>query len=121
MGTGDDIPGKMVAVPGGPGGRGLTDGKMVPTVRIVREWIERGEPMAEIVTGWKMERKRGRARTYGACVVNAGKPAPRNRYRAPAPGQRTVARDAGPRSMVPAYHPDPEAYRAALAEYYAEK
>lgn len=121
QGEGDDIPGKMIAVPGGPGGRGLTEGKMVPTVQIVREWIERGEPMAEIVTGWKMDRKRGRARTYGACVVNAGKPSPRNRYRAPAPGPMAVRSNAGPRSMVPAFHPDPEAYRAVLKEYYGAR
>lgn len=117
-GEGDDMPGKVVAVPGGPGGRGLTDGKIVPTVQIVREWVENGEPMAEIVTGWRMDRKRGRARTYAPCTVNAGKPASRNRYVPAKPEPKPVPRHAGPRSMVPVMVPDVEAYRAQLAEYY---
>lgn len=121
VGLGDDIPGKMVAVPGGPGGRGLTDGKMIPTVRIVREWIERGEPMAEVETGWKMDRKRGRARQYAPCMVNAGKPAPRNRYTPADPLPMIRERVSGERSMIPAMAADVEAYRAALAEYYAGK
>jgi hypothetical protein len=118
-GDGDDIPGETVNVPGGPGGRGVTDGKMVATMDIVREWVERGEPMAEIVTGWKMERKRGRARRYAPCTVTAGKPAKPRRYARQSIPAATVERTAGERSMVPSMVPDVETYRAQLAEYYS--
>jgi hypothetical protein len=123
MGEGDDMPGEPVNVPGGPGGRGLTDGKMILADRTVREWVERDcygelQEMAEVETYWKMDRKRGRAKTYRACVVTDGKPAPRNRHKPatkPAAGRQ---RESGERCMIPVYAPDVEAYRAALAEYY---
>jgi hypothetical protein len=120
MGDCDDLPGEPVNVPGGPGGRGLTDGKMIPTVKVVREYVLRGEELAEVETGWKMARKRGRAKTYRPCIVTDGKPMPRNRHW---PDARAAAaarqRESGERCLVPHYAPDVEAYRAALAEYYA--
>jgi hypothetical protein len=118
MGDCDDMPGEPVNVPGGPGGRGLTDGKMAPTERIVAERIVDGETLVDIETGWKMVRKRGRAKTYRACVVTDGKPAPRNRHKPAAKPAAARQRESGERCMIPVYAPDVEAYRAALAEYY---
>lgn len=119
LGEHDDMPGEPVNVPGGPGGRGLTDGKMIPTVKVVREYVLLGEELAEIETGWKMQRKRGRAKTYRACVVTDGKPAPRNRHKPATKPAQALPRESGERCMIPVYAPDVEAYRAALAEYYA--
>ena len=104
----DDAPGKAVSVPGGPGGRGLTDGHMERTEVVVREWCERdhaGE-MQEYVTtetGYRMSRKRGRARKYPPCVVIKGKPMPRNRHKPEAPAMRSI----------PAMEGDGTAWRAS--------
>jgi hypothetical protein len=124
MGEHDDAPGDTVAVAGG-WGQPQGDGVMVPTVQVLRQWAERKgeelEDMAEIETGWKMERKRGKHREYLPCIVTDGKPQPRRRHTAPQPGAMVRGRDSGARSMVPVYHANPEAYRAELAEYYAGK
>lgn len=124
----DDIPGDTVTVPGGPSARGETDGRMeCVTIRDVAVNVNGGAfgrtrlELNLVETRWRMKRGRGKARKLPPCTVNAGQPANVGRYRQPAPGQRTVARDAGPRSMVPVYAADVEAYRAALAEYYAGK
>jgi hypothetical protein len=114
----DDIPGDTVAIPGGPSGRGETDGKMVPTMKVLRSYVVNGEELADIETGWKMRRGRGKARKLPPCTVNAGKPENRGRYRRPAAGKVAAQRESGERSMIPNYAPDVEAYRAALAEYY---
>ena len=81
----DDVPGPMVAVPGGPSGRGATEGRMVRTERVVREWTERDaegelQVLCEVITGWTMERGRGRAESLPDCKVNAGTPAPLSRF-----------------------------------------
>lgn len=122
----DDIPGDTVTVPGGPSGRGETDGRMeCVTIRDVALNVNGGAfgrtrlELSLVETRWRMKRGRGKAKTLPPCTVNAGQPANAGRYRHPAPGPQTVARDAGPRSMIPAMAPDVEAYRAALAEYYA--
>lgn len=118
MGEGDDIPGEPVAVPGGKG-QPRGDGKMVPTTRVLREWIERGEELAEIETGWKMDRRPGFEQVYPACIVTDGQSMPSRRHNPPQPCPMVRGRDSGERCAVPAYHPNPEAYRAELAEYYA--
>ena len=99
----DDIPGKPVAVPGGPSGRGLNDGKMVKIETVIRDRIvaETG-PDGErrrfnettVVTGWKMERRRGWAVTLPPCKVDAGRPAPLARFiRGPMPADRRPCQD----------------------------
>jgi hypothetical protein len=124
MGEHDDAPGDTVAVAGGEG-RPRTDGKMVPTMTILRQWVERRgeelEEMAEVETGWRMDRRFGKAQEYPACIVTDGKPQPRRRYTPAAPGPMVRGRDSGERSMLTTIHPNPEAYRAELAEYYAGK
>lgn len=124
----DDIPGDTVAVPGGPSGRGETDGKMqCITVRDVALNVNGGAfgrarlELNMVETRWRMKRGRGKAKTLQPCTVNAGQPANAGRYSQPAPGPWAVARDSGPRCTVPGMAPDVEAYRAALAEYYAGK
>jgi hypothetical protein len=124
----EDIPGDTVTVPGGPSGRGETDGKMVcVTIRDVAVNVSGGAfcqarmELNVIETRWRMKRGRGKARRLQACTVNAGQPANRGKYRQPAPGPQTVPSVAGARSMLPGMHPNPEAYRAELAEYYAGK
>lgn len=77
----------MVRVAGGKR-RPPGNGKMVRTERVVRQWVEvlpmvtveaiaagGGEatpepiPFAEIVTGWAMERRRGKEQQYSPCAV----------------------------------------------------
>jgi hypothetical protein len=120
MGAGADIPGEPVVVTGGKG-QPRGDGKMVPTVQVLREWVERGEEMAELETGWKMKRKRAKQIEYRPCIVTDGRPMPRRRHAPPQSGAMVRGRDSGARSMLPVMHPNPEAYRAGLAEYYAAK
>ena len=79
------------------------------------------EEMAEVETGWRMDRRFGKAQEYPACIVTDGKPQPRRRYTPAAPGPMVRGRDSGERSMLTTIHPNPEAYRAELAEYYAGK
>ena len=124
----DDIPGDTVAVPGGPSGRGETNGKMeCVTVRDVALNVNGGAfgrtrlELNMVEARWRMKRGRGKAKTLQPCTVNAGQPANVGRYRQPAPGPWAVSRDSGPRCTVPGMAPDVEAYRAALAEYYAGK
>lgn len=124
----DDIPGDTVTVPGGPSGRGETDGRMeCVTIRDVALNVNGGAfgrtrlELSLVETRWRMKRGRGKAKTLQPCTVNAGQPANAGRYRQPAPGPWAVARDSGPRCTVPGMAPDVEAYRAALAEYYAGK
>jgi hypothetical protein len=120
----DDVPGPMVNVPGGPSGRGATDGRMEWRETVTREWIERGadgEAYAceEREGEWKMRRGRGRKRILPPCRVNAGAPAPLARYvRHPLPRRAAVGK-AGERCAVLHYAPDVDAYRAALAAHYA--
>lgn len=121
LGDCDDMPGEVVSVPGGPSGRGLTDGKMVPTVKVLRTYVLHGEDFFEVETGWKMDRKRGRKENLPPCTVNAGKPMPRNRFTPPQHGPMAIVSDGGERCMIPAYAPDVAEYRAALQEYYAGK
>ena len=122
----DDIPGDTVTVPGGPSGRGETDGKMVcVTIRDVAVNVNGGAfcrarlELNVVETRWRMKRGRGKARKLPTCTVNAGQPANRGKYRQPATGPQTVPSSAGERSMLPAMVPDVEAYRAQLAEYYS--
>jgi hypothetical protein len=124
----DDIPGDTVNVPGGPSGRGETDGKMVcVTIRDQAVNVNGGAfcqarlELNVIETRWRMKRGRGKACKLPPCAVNAGQPANRGKYRQPAPGPQIAPSVAGERSMVPVYHANPEAYRAELAEYYAGK
>jgi hypothetical protein len=124
----DDIPGKAMAIPGGPSGRGETDGKIecvvvrdIVTSRPGGAFCQDREELQHIDTRWRMKRGRGKARKLPPCLVIDGQPANRGRYRQPAAGVMTVPRDSGPRSMLPAVGPDPEIYRAALKEYYAAK
>ena len=81
----DDAPGPIVAVAGGPSGRGPTDGTMERTETVVREWVTPDSDgnldiHTEIETGWRMNRGRGRAETLPACRVNGGTPAPLARF-----------------------------------------
>ena len=124
----DDIPGKAMAIPGGPSGRGETDGKIehVTTRDIVFSraggaFCKEREELQTIDTRWRMKRGRGKARKLPPCLVIDGKPANRGRYRQPAAGTMTIPRDSGPRSMLPAVGPDLDIYREALREYYAAK
>jgi hypothetical protein len=122
----DDIPGDIVTVPGGPSGRGETDGRMVCiTIRDQAVNVNGGAfcrarlELNIVETRWRMKRGRGKARRLQACTVNAGQPANRGKYRQPAPGPQIVPNAAGARSMVPAMASDVETYRALLAEYYS--
>jgi hypothetical protein len=124
----DDIPGKALAIPGGPSGRGETDGKIecvvvrdIVTSRPGGAFCQDREELQHTDTRWRMKRGRGKARKLPPCLVIDGQPANRGRYRQPAPGTMTVPRDSGPRSMLPAVGPDLEIYREALREYYAAK
>jgi hypothetical protein len=124
----DDIPGDTLSVPGGPSGRGETDGKMVcVTIRDQAVNVNGGAfcrarlELNVVETRWRMKRGRGKARKLLPCAVNAGQPANRGKYRQPAPGPQNVTSVAGARSMVPAMVPDVETYRAQLAEYYSGK
>jgi hypothetical protein len=124
----DDIPGKALAIPGGPSGRGETDGKIecvvvrdIVTSRPGGAFCKDREELQHTDTRWRMKRGRGKARKLPPCLVIDGQPANRGRYRQPAPGAMTIDRDSGPRSMLPAVGPDLEIYRAALKEYYAAK
>lgn len=92
-GVTDEAPGDWVTVPGGPSGRGETDGKMRLVVTADRiENRRAGAFCAETLeyrtteTRWRMVRGRGKARRLPACVVREGVPAPRGRFiPAPAP------------------------------------
>jgi hypothetical protein len=96
-----EIPGLAVALPGGPSGRGETDGKMVRDGGRIR---------------WRMRRGRGRAHTYAPGIVRDAIPTAAPRY---VPGPRPAGRG-GPAvwRQLPgepvAYAPDVEAYRAAV-------
>jgi hypothetical protein len=122
----DDIPGDTVNVPGGPSGRGETDGKMVcVTIRDQAVNVNGGAfcrarlELNVVETRWRMKRGRGKARKLPPGTVNAGQPANRGKYSQPAPGPQIVPSVAGARSMIPAMAPDVETYRAQLAEYYS--
>jgi hypothetical protein len=105
-----EIPGRAVALPGGPSGRGETDGKMVRDGGRIR---------------WRMKRGRGRAKTYGPGIVRDSIPTTAPRHNpGPLPARWREGND-GPiewrRKGEPvAYAPDIEAYRAAIAAYRAE-
>jgi len=120
----DDVPGPVVDVPGGPSGRGATNGRMEWRTTVTREWIERGADgelyqCEEREGEWKMRRGRGRKTLLPPCRVNRGMAAPLARYiRQPLPAHRP-GDPAGERSMVPHYAADIGEYRAALAAHYA--
>lgn len=87
----DEIPGGLVTIPGGPSGRGETDGKMVNvTLRERVRFIPGGAfcrervGLVDIETGWRMVRGRGWAQTLPPCTVREGIAAPRPVFR-PAP------------------------------------
>jgi hypothetical protein len=48
------VPGGVVQVRGGTASGRETDGKIVPTVKVNRAWIENGEERFEIECGWRM-------------------------------------------------------------------
>lgn len=129
-------------------------GKMVALERVARSWVETMHmvpvetlaaggglsapepiPFQEIETGWRMDRRRGKAQTYPACAVVAAADIPagdRPRFsRPPLPPMRAWSeedglpvcnRETARDSRRPAgYAADPERYREALAEYYAGK
>jgi hypothetical protein len=125
MGAGDDLPGVPVAVTGGKR-RAPGHGKMVRTVKVLRDWVERDaagelQEMAEIETGWRMDRRRGCEQDYPACVVTDGRKMPKPHHTPTATPAAAGASEAGERSMIPHYAPDAESYRAALREYYASR
>lgn len=79
LGTGTDETLRLgtVSIPGGFG-RPRGDGKMVRTETVVREWIENGtdsdgnperRELAEIETGWRMDRRYGFGQAYPPCHV----------------------------------------------------
>lgn len=122
-----------VAIPGGAG-RPLGEGKMVRTERIVRDWVEfdpeTGErrELAEVETGWRMDRRYGFRQEYPASTVAyAADGTETRRFNPPAPpsagipslphGERVTMRPGD----GPAYAADPVAYREALREYYASR
>jgi hypothetical protein len=96
-----EIPGPAVALPGGPSGRGETDGKMVRDGGRIK---------------WRMKRGRGRAHTYAPGIVRDAIPTAAPRY---VPGPRPTGRG-GPvvwRQLTGgpiAYAPDREAYLASV-------
>jgi hypothetical protein len=79
LGTGTDETLRLGSVPVAGGScRPLGDGKIVPTETVVREWVENGtdedgnperREMAEIVTGWRMDRRYGFKQDYPQCAV----------------------------------------------------
>jgi hypothetical protein len=96
-----ESPGPAVALPGGPSGRGETDGKMMRDGGRIR---------------WRMKRGRGRAYTYAPGIVRDSIPTAAPRY---VPGPRPAGRG-GPAVWRPiggepvAYAADREAYLAAV-------
>lgn len=103
-GMADERPGRLVSVPGGPSGRGETDGRMrCVTVRDIvhNEFTAAGErlELQTVETRWRMVRGRGKARRLPACTVREGIPAPRPVFRpAPVPGPMPSGR---PRNPIP--------------------
>jgi hypothetical protein len=90
----DDVPGETVDIPGGPSGRGPTDGRMERVENVIRERVEtetdtdgkrRRYLVTETVTGWRMNRGRGMAETLPPARANAGRPAPLARFVKAAP------------------------------------
>jgi hypothetical protein len=103
-----EIPGPAVALPGGPSGRGETDGRMIRDGGRIR---------------WRMKRGRGRAKKYAPGIVRDSIPTTAPRHNpGPLPARWREGND-GPiewRKIAGepvAYAVDPEAYRAALAAY----
>ena len=98
----DDLPGEAVTIPGGPSGRGATDGKIERVETVTRDRIEtdaegRRWQTTETVTGWRMARGRGRASTLPPATVTAGRPAPLARFvRQPLPTLAAWTPDGGP-------------------------
>jgi hypothetical protein len=131
QGTGEGAARRAVAVPGGPSGRGATDGRMEWHEAVTREYVEsrpggafcRGrllELVTESVGRWRMKRGRTMKRTLPPTIAIDAPAAAAARYAGPARPPAPVAGDpAGERSMVPHYAPDIEAYRAALTAHYA--
>lgn len=112
-----EIPGTAVALPGGPSGRGATDGKMVRDGGRIK---------------WRMKRGRGRAHNYEPGIVRDSIPAPAPRYvPGPMPTERpavvwrplpgpAVQFAADPEVFRAARQPEPEPdWQAAAAEYAA--
>jgi len=99
-----EIPGPMVSLPGGPSGRGETDGKMVRDGGSIK---------------WRMKRGRGRAKRYAAGTVRDSIPTTPPRY---VPGPMPTAADGPIQWRGPAeklgYASDREAYRASLEDHY---
>lgn len=94
-GVTDEVPGDLFIVPGGPAGRGETDGRMeCVTVRDIVHNQRGGAFCAARLelqtteTRWRMVRGRGRATMLPPCVVREGVPMPRGRFApGPMPGQ----------------------------------
>jgi hypothetical protein len=102
-----ETPGPMVSLPGGPSGRGETDGKMVRDGGRIK---------------WRMKRGRGRAKRYAAGTVRDSVQATPPRY---VPGPMPTAADGpiqwrGPAEKV-GYAANQETYAADLREYYATR
>jgi hypothetical protein len=119
---------RAVAVPGGPSGRGATDGRMQWHEAITREYVEcrpggafcRGrvrELVTESVGRWRMKRGRGKARSLPPALAVDAPAAAAPRYTGSARPPAPVAGDrAGERCAVLHYAADAEAYRDKLAD-----
>ena len=99
-----EIPGAAVALPGGPSGRGETDGRMIRDGGRIR---------------WRMKRGRGRAKKYAPGIVRDSIPttAPRHVRGPMATGNGGPIEWRKTPGGPVSYAANPEAYRAAIAAY----
>lgn len=109
----DEAPGGLVTIPGGPSGRGETDGRMrLVTIRDVAVNIPATETEARqevniITTRWRMIRGRGKARRLPSCTVREGSPAPRPTFKPSAPPAAGIPQPEGIINARPPLQPLP--------------